>query len=102
MHKYLRSLAALGLAGVLCAVAIPVQAAVYVRVAPPAPQAEVVGPPPAPGHAWTRGYYHWNGREYVWQPGQWARPPRQHARWVDGHWRQTPRGWTWVPGHWRG
>jgi len=38
MHKYLRSLAALGLAGVLFAAAIPVQAAGYVRVAPPPPR----------------------------------------------------------------
>ena len=87
-----RSLGALALAGMLFAAAVPAQAAVYVRIAPPAPQAEVVGPPPTPGCAWTGGYYRWDGRKYVWQPG----------RWVDGHWRQTRRGWTWVPGHWRG
>src|SRR5215510_11144425 len=65
MHKYLHSLAALGLAGVLFAAAITVQRAVFVRVALPPPQAEVVCPPPVPGHAWTGGHYHWDGREYV-------------------------------------
>ena len=105
MEKYLRRLRRLGalaLAGMLFAAAVPAQAAVYVRIPPPASQAEVVPPPPAPGHAWTGGYHRWDGREYVWQPGQWVRPPRPHANWVSGHWRQTPRGWTWVPGHWRG
>ena len=105
MQKYLRTLStfwALALAGVLCASAGPAQAAVYVRIAPPAPQAEVVGFPPGPGHTWTNGYYYWDGREYIWQPGRWVRPPRPHANWVAGHWRPTPRGWTWVPGHWRG
>jgi hypothetical protein len=105
MQKYLHPLStlwALALAGVLCASVGPAQAAVYVRMAPPAPQAEVVGPPPGSGPTWTNGYYYWDGRAYLWQPGRWVRPPHPHANWVAGHWRQTPRGWTWVPGHWRG
>src|SRR5215510_16069221 len=78
MPKYLRTLStlwALALAGVLCASAGPAQAAVYVRIAPPASQAEVVGPPPGPGHTWTNGYHRWDGREYTWRPGRWVRPP---------------------------
>jgi len=105
MPKYvriLRTVGALALAGILFVAAGPAHAAVYVRIAPPAPQAEVVGPPPGPGHTWTNGYYHWDGREYRWRSGRWVRPPHSHAHWVAGHWRQTPHGWAWMPGHWRG
>ena len=98
----LRTLGVLALAGVLFASAGPAHAAVYVRIAPPVAHAEAVGPPPSPEHTWMNGYYSWDGRAYIWQPGRWVRPPYPHANWVAGYWRQTPHGWTWVPGRWLG
>src|SRR5262245_48919166 len=59
MQKYLPRLWVLAFAGLLGMAALPAQAAVYVWIAPPAPQAEVVGPPPGPGHTWTNGYHRW-------------------------------------------
>ncbi|MGA2087392.1 MAG: hypothetical protein ABSG66_00595 [Stellaceae bacterium] len=76
-------------------------AQVYVNIAPPAPQVEVV-PPPPPGQPmeWRPGFWRWNGNQYVWVRGRYVHPPRMGAHWVPGHWAQGPRGWVWVRGHW--
>ena len=76
-------------------------AQVYVRIGPPPPRREVIVTRPAPGYVWVRGYHQWNGNAYVWVPGRWVLPPREHVVWVDGHWRHEGRGWIWVEGHWR-
>lgn len=91
-------------AGVLCGalIAAPAFAArVYVRVAPPAPIAEVRVLAPGPGHVWVPGFHRWDGRAYVWVAGRWARPPRVGVIWVPGHWKHTRHGWYWVDGRWR-
>ncbi|HEY4011405.1 MAG TPA: hypothetical protein VGM11_14720 [Acidobacteriaceae bacterium] len=82
-------------------VATAAGAQVYVRVGPPPPRHEVVPPPPHDGWVWRQGYHRWDGHAYVWVPGEYAAPPRPHARWVPGHWRDTPHGYVWVEGHWR-
>jgi hypothetical protein len=76
-------------------------AQIYVTVAPPAPQVEVM-PPPPPGQPmeWRPGYWRWNGAQYVWIPGHYMHPPRMGAHWVPGHWAQSPQGWVWMRGHW--
>ncbi len=56
-----------------------------VMVAPPAPQVEVVGAPPAPGYVWIGGYWNWVGGRH---------------EWVGGHWEAGRPGWHWVPHHW--
>ena len=73
----------------------------YVRVGPPAPIVETRTATPGPEYVWMQGVYHWDGRAYVWEPGHWTRPPRDHARWVSGHWAHDRRGWFFVDGRWR-
>lgn len=76
-----------------------VNASVYVQVAPPAPQYEVV-PAPRRGHAWVPGHWEWRRHRYVWIPGHFvaARPGYYYAQpqWVQyGHrWGYHPGGWT--------
>jgi hypothetical protein len=66
----------------------------------PPPRAEVPPPRGRPGEVLQPGHWHWDGREYVWNPGRWmVRPPRTE-RFVEGHWHFEGRGWVWVPGHW--
>jgi len=77
------------------------RARVYVRVAPPAPVAEVRTVAPGPRHVWVPGFYLWNGTAYSWTAGRWAVPPRARAVWVPGHWVHAHRGWYFVEGHWR-
>lgn len=76
-------------------------AQVYVRIGPPPPRHEVRPPNPHPGWVWHPGYNRWDGRAYVWVPGEYVAPPYRGARWIPGHWRDTPRGHVWVEGHWR-
>jgi hypothetical protein len=74
-----------------------------VRVAPPPPprNAVAVGRPPHPGYVWTAGYQRWDGRRYVWVPGQWVRPPRGGAVWVPATWTRRGDGWAFRQGYWR-
>lgn len=75
---------------------------VVVGVAPPAPIAEPIPPPPAPGYVWQPGYWAWNGVQYVWVPGRYVLAPFPGAIWIGGEWiRHDHHGWVWRPGHWR-
>ncbi len=66
-----------------------------------------------------RGYWHWNGHEYVWHPGYWieetafatAAPPALQVErpgiapgaeyfYLPGYWRWAGKEWLWDPGHW--
>ncbi len=74
----------------------------YVRVAPPIPVVEKVVVTPGPGYVWIEGYHRWDGRSYIWVPGQWKVPPARYSVWVPGHWvEHRGRGWYWEEGHWR-
>lgn len=92
--------AALGLAG---CVAVPAPYYGYqgevVGVAPPPPQAEVYGPPPAVGYVWIGGYWNWVGHRHVWVNGHWA-APRPGYGWVPHRWAPVRGGWRHEPGHW--
>jgi len=77
---------------------------IYVSVAPPAPPTAVVVRPARPSarHVWVDGYHRWDGRAYVWVPGEWREPPHGHTHWVAGHWsHHGTHGWYWTEGHWR-
>src|SRR4029453_12974737 len=88
------------LAGALNA-APALAARVYVKVAPPAPIAEVRVVAPGPGYVWVGGFHRWDGKAYAWVPGRWALPPRAGVVWVPGHWKKHAHGWYWVEGHWK-
>jgi hypothetical protein len=76
---------------------------VIIGVAPPRPRYERRPPPPREHRdwAWRPGYYRWDGHTHVWVAGEYAAPPRPHARWVPGHWDRRPHGYVWVEGRWR-
>ena len=85
-----------------CLIAVGASAAeIFVRVAPPAPIVERRVVAPGPGYVWVAGYHRWDGRAYVWVPGQWVTPPRPHARWVEHRWVHRHGGYVFVEGHWR-
>jgi WXXGXW repeat (2 copies) len=76
---------------------------VVVPRAPPPPRFEEIPPPPRPREVveWRPGHWHWDGREYVWIPGEYIERPRREAVWEPGHWAERHEGWVWVEGHWR-
>ena len=53
------------------------------------------------GYLWVSGYYNWDGSQYQWVPGTWAKAPRARAVWVPAHWQATSSGYVWVPGSWQ-
>ncbi|HMK84542.1 MAG TPA: YXWGXW repeat-containing protein [Steroidobacteraceae bacterium] len=71
-----------------------------VLVAPPAPQAELIGTPPQPGYVWIGGYWNWVGGRHVWVSGHWD-PPRPGYHWVAHVWVRQGDGWRLRPGHWQ-
>jgi len=76
-------------------------AQVQIRIGPPVRVYERPGPPPERGMVWTQGYHRYEGDHYVWTPGQYQRPPREHARWVAHRWVHQHGQWVMVEGHWR-
>jgi hypothetical protein len=74
------------------------QAIIVAPAAPPAPRVEPP-PPPRAGYAWDPGHWRWAHGGYVWAPGHW-RPVRTGYRWIPGHWVQHGPNWRWVEGHW--
>jgi hypothetical protein len=66
--------------------------------APPPERYEII-PPPRYGYEWVRGFWDWNGREYVWVPGYWIAVRDGYfydaPRWFlyDGRWRLERGGW---------
>lgn len=70
-----------------------------VAVAPPPPQAEVIGAPPVVGYVWVGGYWNWVGERHVWVGGHWV-APRSGYHWIPHRWVQTRGGWRLAEGHW--
>ena len=94
MKQYLRALTiALALSGS----ALPAIAQAYYPPVPP-PRSEYVPAPPGRGYIWRHGYWHWNGRSYVWFRGAYVRRRPGYHHWVPGHWGR--RG-HWIRAHWR-
>jgi hypothetical protein len=68
---------------------------------PPPPQVIVVRePPPAPDVIYVEGYQAYNGREYVWVPGRYERPPPRARQYVPPHWERRQRDSVYVEGYW--
>lgn len=76
-------------------------AIVYVAFAPPTPPVEVIVAGPGPRYAWRPGYFRWDSRAYIWEPGAWITIAPGYREWVSGQWEHDARGWYWVEGHWR-
>ena len=69
---------------------------------PPPPMWQPMPPAPFPGSVWQPGFWNWNGVQYVWVPGVYARPPVPGQVWVSGRWVPRGAGWYWSGGYWRG
>ena len=74
---------------------------VIVTRTPPTVRVETQTASPGISYVWTRGYWRWVGRDYVWVPGAWVARPRPAAVWVEGQWFRRGGGWVWVAGHWQ-
>jgi hypothetical protein len=81
--------------------ALPAHFSFSVAVTPPAPLAEAVPAPPAPGYVWNPGYWSWDGVKYVWVPGRYVVAPFPNALWIGGKWVHRGQRWAWVDGRWR-
>jgi len=88
--------------GLFLAASMAAGAQVVIRLGPPAPIHEEMGPPPHEGWVYQPGYHRYDGEHYVWVGGTWVEPPHPHAQWVAGHWSHRGEGYVWVDGHWRG
>ena len=71
-----------------------------VRVPPPMPLVEVVPPPPDPQLVWIDGHWRWDGYQYRWVAGYFARPPRAQLVWVPSGWARVRAGYRYAPGRW--
>lgn len=94
------TLGAFGLA-LLLSCAPPPPGRVYVVRRPPPERVEVIDVGPGPGYVYVRGYWRYDGGDYVWAPGRWVQVDRRYHDWVPGHWAHDRHGWYWVDGHWR-
>lgn len=74
---------------------------IIVKIAPPRAIVEHRGAAPSARHVWIRGYHRWDGRAYVWVPGHWEVPPREHVVWVSPRWEHRHGGYVFIAGHWR-
>jgi hypothetical protein len=75
---------------------------IIVTEAPPAPRNVERRPaPPAQGYVWIDGYYSWSGRQYAWEPGRWAMPPRGYTTWVGPRYDRDQRGYRYTAGYWQ-
>ena len=82
----------------MAGVAIPSAAAVFVRVEPPAPRAEVA-PLPRRGYVWAPGYWDWRRNHHVWVAGSWVRERRGY-RYNAPQWQQRDDRWYLERGRW--
>ena len=68
---------------------------------PPAPNAEIPGPPPEPGQVWVDGRWARTEAGWEWKSGEYLTPPRLGALWVPGRWIEQEGRWIWTVGDWR-
>ena len=67
---------------------------------PPPTRAEIPPPAPSPQALWRFGHWSWDGRQFVWNPGQYVERPSPTASWLPDHWEQRPEGWIRIDGQW--
>ena len=74
---------------------------IVVKLKPPALKVEKRPAAPGEGYVWVGGYHRWDGNAYVWTPGEWQRPPHEHAVWVAPRWEHRNGGYVFVEGRWK-
>jgi hypothetical protein len=71
----------------------------YLPPPPPPPNAAPPGAPPMADTFFVPGHWQWNGNNYVWRAGYWARVQPGYV-WVPAHYRWTPSGYIYIAGYW--
>jgi len=97
MKKFILS----GLLGAALCVGTVSAADIVVHVKPPSLKIEHRPARPTPNHVWVSGYHRWDGNAYVWEPGKWEVPPREHAVWIAPRWEHRGDGYVFVQGYWK-
>ena len=87
--------------GTAFCVAPIVAADIVVHVKPPVLKIEKRPAAPGAGYVWVAGYHRWDGNAYVWVPGEWQKPPREHAVWVAPRWEHRHDGYVFHEGYWK-
>lgn len=90
-----------GLLGAALCVGTVSAADIVVHLKPPVLKVEHRPARPGPNYVWVGGYHRWEGNAYVWEPGKWAVPPREHAVWVAPRWEHRHDGYVFVQGYWK-
>jgi hypothetical protein len=75
------------------------QQVTYLPQPPAPPEVAPPGSPPTPDSFYVPGGWAWNGTQYVWRAGYWARVQPGYV-WVAAHYRWTPSGYVYIPGYW--
>lgn len=94
----LKLLLALALAAGAYAAPACAQINIYVSLAPPAPQYEVV-PAIPPGYVWAPGYWAWTGERHVWIRGR-SIVQREGYRWQPDRWEERDHRYYHTAGYW--
>jgi hypothetical protein len=71
----------------------------YLPQPPTTPEVARPGQPPAADTFYVPGSWIWNGNNYVWRAGYWARVQPGYV-WIPDHFRWTPSGYVFIPGYW--
>ena len=87
------------LAATLGAGAVPAEAVVVVRKAPPAARDET-GPAARRGYVWANGQWQWRNGAHRWVRGSWIRERRGY-RYSQPEWTERNGRWTLNRGAWR-
>jgi hypothetical protein len=97
MRKFILS----GILGAALCIGTVTAADIVVHIRPPALRIEHRPARPGPNYVWVGGYHRWDNNAYVWEPGTWQVPPREHAVWVAPRWDHRGDGYVFVAGYWK-
>ncbi len=97
-----KSMRALCLALLVCAIPASSWAGVFVSVgfAPPALPVYAQPPCPQPGWMWTPGYWGYGSDGYYWVPGTWTPAPYAGALWTPPYWGWNEGLYVFHAGYW--
>ncbi len=71
----------------------------YYPKPPDPPAVAAPGTPPSADTFYVPGHWEWNGADYAWRAGFWARVQPGYV-WIPAHYRWTPGGYIYLAGYW--
>ena len=72
---------------------------VVVKAKPPVERVEVIPVAPSPAHVWIKGHWHWNGVEWIWNPGKYV-VAKAGLKWYPPQYVERGGAFYFVAGHW--